>query len=122
MREILRDLRDTPDSRSGLSPDSAVSRRPLGAPGRLRPSGLPVDEKPKNFKYGDLKVLIPFARPHWKVGLAAGVTALAGTIAAIAIPLSFRSLADDAVLGRNHELLNAIILAVVGVFSFVALA
>ncbi len=122
MREILRKLKDSPGGYSGSGSGRTVTRQPMRTGANLRPPSSNFSEKPKNFKYKDLKLLFPFVRPHWKLGLIAGLTALAGTIATILIPLAFRFLADDAVLDGNHKLLNTIVLVVMCVFTFIALA
>jgi subfamily B ATP-binding cassette protein MsbA len=124
-KEILGDLKDDPaDQAKRIEHHRAPDGAP-GPPGPARgPRAFPARgplEKPKNFRYKDLRLLVPFLSPHWPVGLFAALTGLLGTVGTILIPLSFKVLADDAVLAGNHSVLTAVILVVIGALSFVAL-
>src|SRR5207237_9398576 len=62
-----------------------------------------------NLSYRDLRLLLPFVRPHWRLGVLACVLALISAGIVVLIPLLFRSLTDDAVLKGNYHLLNRIV-------------
>lgn len=122
MREILRDLKETlRDSAKPERGDASVYPRGAKTFGR-GPYSPRTQEKPKNFKYGDLKLLLPYMKPHWRLGSVAGLIALASTFVTTLIPLSFKFLADDAVLAGNHRLLNIIIGFLIGAVAFIAVA
>ncbi len=112
MREILKDLRAilSETSRKGGAFGATALREGFGT---SRNRGQ-VTQTPRKFTYKDLRLLLPFVKPHWRQGAIAGILALVCTGTVVVIPLFFKFLADDAVLKGDQRLLNIIVSMLIG--------
>jgi ATP-binding cassette, subfamily B, bacterial MsbA len=108
MHGILRNLR------------SALRERPDTAEGGLRGRGSA--NKRDRFRLADVSWLVPFVRPHWRLGAVAAALALFSTAAALVLPLTFKALTDAALIGGDHAQLSRVILTVIGVLLVIATA
>ncbi len=120
MRELLKTLREvfaTAPQNGGQPTSSLHEGGNIG--GRARPY---IQRQPENLSYKDLNRLLPFVRPHWRLGVIASVLAIVSAVVVILIPLLFKSLTDDAVLKGNHQLLNGIIGFLIGALVIFTLA
>lgn len=75
-----------------------------------------------SLRYRDLKRLLPFLRPHWRLGAVAATASLLSALLFTLIPLSLKYATDEAVLGGNRRLLTIIVGLLVVALSLIALA
>lgn len=79
-------------------------------------------KKRDRFRLADLTWLAPFVKPHWRLGAVAATLALFSTLAALVLPLTFKALADAALIGGDHARLNRAVLIAIGMLLVIATA
>ena len=109
MHGILSDLKGALRERPPASGENGLGRRVSA-------------KRREGFRLADLRWLVPFVKPHWRLGGVAASLALFSTVAALVLPLTFKALADAAVIGGDQARLTRVVWTVIGVLLVIATA
>jgi subfamily B ATP-binding cassette protein MsbA len=72
--------------------------------------------------FRDLQWLVPFIRPHWRLGAVAALIALVNTVAALLLPFGFKAIVDGALQGGDDGRVDRVIWTVTAVLIVLAAA